>query len=91
MQAPDGTDALINSKKGVGMILGICAVFIAGVVAACAGSAGIAVLPYVVGGITAITGAHQISQGAHDVSKALGQANNQTQSTAPTSGVVQNS
>lgn len=58
--------SLTESKKGISMLIGVLAVLVASAAAAASGPAGIAVLPYAIGGITAIVGSHQLAQGSVD-------------------------
>jgi uncharacterized membrane protein HdeD (DUF308 family) len=61
----------IQSKKWTMGAFGIIAVMISGAAAAMAGAAGLAVLPYVVGGIVTLAGGSIVTQGFNDQKKEL--------------------
>lgn len=62
---------LTESKKGTGMLAALIAGILASAAAVAAGPAGVAVLPQVLIFIGSVCGAHQLAQGAQDVTNAL--------------------
>lgn len=57
----------MESKKANSMVVGVIGVFVSGVVAGFCGPVGVAILPYVIGGIVTITTGHIVTQGVQDI------------------------